>query len=307
MNAEPSIDGVAGALAGIDVHWLFTSPSFGVTRWDCHCGRAGMSDERIQCWHVISFLHEGAFVLHSEGRSELVDRTTAILFNPETVYQSTHPFGCIDHGSALAVKREVLLDVMSRYDPAAQERPATLFSSLLCRDLSRVYLRYRTLVHGLSGGAAPEDPLALEETLLEILGEVVRSSSQSGRPANRESARARRRYVHDAQTLLQERFRQRYRLEDVARELYVSPFHLCRLFKQETGMSMHRYVNRLRLREALDRLADGVDLTQLALSLGFSCHSHFTNAFRKEFGMPPGEARRLVGKPKLAEMKKGLD
>jgi AraC family transcriptional regulator len=135
----------------------------------------------------------------------------------------------------------------------------------------------------------------------------VRSSSRSGRAINRESARARRRYVQDAQSLLQERFRERYRLEDVARELYVSPFHLCRLFKQETGMSMHRYVNRLRLRAALEGLADGVDLAELALSLGFSCQSHFTSAFRKEFDMPPGEARRLVGKPKLAEMRKGLE
>jgi AraC family transcriptional regulator len=307
MSAEPSIDGVAGALAGIEVDWLFTNPSFGITKWDCHCGRKGMSDERIQLWHVISFVHVGAFVLHCEGQSELVDRTTAILFNPATAYQSTHPFGCSDHGSALAVRREVLLDVMSHYDPAAAERPAGLFTSVLCRDLSRVYLRYRMLVRGLAGGAAPEDPFFLEEAVLEILGDVVRSSSRSGRAINRESARARRRYVQDAQSLLQERFRERYRLEDVARELYVSPFHLCRLFKQETGMSIHRYVNRLRLREALEGLVDGVDLTQLALSLGFSCHSHFTNAFRKEFGMPPGEARRLVGKPKLAEMKKGLE
>jgi len=266
-----------------------------------------MSDERVQLWHVISFLHEGAFVLHSEGSSELVDRTTAILFNPETVYQSTHPFGCNDHGSALAVRREVLLDVMSRFDPAAQERPAALFSSLLCRDLSRVYFRYRALVRGLSGGAAPADPLALEESLLEILGDVVSSSCRAGRGVNRESARARRRYVHDAQTLLHERFRQRYRLEDIARELYVSPFHLCRLFKQETGMSIQRYVNRLRLQESLERLTESADLTELALSLGFSCQSHFTNAFRKEFGLPPGKARRLVGKPKLAEMRKGLE
>ena len=307
MSTEPSIDGVAGALSGMDLNWLFKSPSFGVVRWDCHCGRKGMSDERVQLWHVISFLHAGAFVLHSNGASEVVDRTTAILFNPETVHQSTHPFGCNDHGSALVVRREVLLDVMSRFDPSVEERPATQFSSLLCRDLSRVYLRFRTLVRGLSGGAAPADPLALEESLMEILGEVVSSSCRTGRGVNRESARARRRYVHDAQTLLHERFRQRYRLEDIARELYVSPFHLCRLFKQETGMSIQRYVNRLRLQESLERLTESSNFTKLALSLGFSCHSHFTAAFSKEFGMPPAKARHLVGKPKLVEVRKRLE
>ena len=48
------------------------------------------------------------------------------------------------------------------------------------------------------------------------------------------------------------------------------------------------YLRRLRTRLASDRLARGpVDLTDLALDLGFCDHSHFTNAFRRELGVPP--------------------
>jgi len=117
------------------------------------------------------------------------------------------------------------------------------------------------------------NPLALDATLLEILGLVAKSSSpvkKTRHAAANESSRARRRYAHDAQLILQKRFRERFRLEDVARELYVSTFHLCRLFKEETGIPMHRYVNRLRLRESLEQLTDGAPLTELALSLGFA-------------------------------------
>ena len=32
----------------------------------------------------------------------------------------------------------------------------------------------------------------------------------------------------------------------------------------------------------------------LALDLGFSDHSHFTNAFREEFGAPPSAFRRVL-------------
>lgn len=105
--------------------------------------------------------------------------------------------------------------------------------------------------------------------------------------------RVRRSYAEDAKVLLQQRFRERLRLEDVARALYVSPFHLCRLFKEETGLPIHRYLNQLRLRQALRELSRGeTELAALAVDLGFSCQSHFTRAFRKEFGVPPGEARR---------------
>jgi len=302
---KTSFDDTTWSIPGLVINSLYKSPSFAVTKWNCRCGRPGLSEEKVHLEYVISFVHEGVFVLHSEGRSEVIDRTTAVLINPDFSFRSSHPFGCSDHGSSLVVRRDVLLDVMSHYDPAAQERPGALFRDPFGLDLSQAYLRHRLIVRGLTHGVTP-DPLALDATLLEIAGVVAKSCSP---PAARratavETSRTRRRYVHDAQLILQKRFRERFRLEDVARELYVSPFHLCRLFKEEAGIPMHRYVNRLRLRESLEQLTEGADLTELALSLGFAGHSHFTTVFRKEFGVPPSEVRRRASASFLAELRK---
>ena len=68
----------------------------------------------------------------------------------------------------------------------------------------------------------------------------------------REPAGAPAGYAEDAKALLQERFREKLHLDDVARALYVSTFHLCRLFKEETGLPIHHYLTRLRLREAVE-------------------------------------------------------
>jgi AraC-like DNA-binding protein len=78
----------------------------------------------------------------------------------------------------------------------------------------------------------------------------------------------------------------------VAYVLRTSPFHLARVFRAETGFSVDAYQRSLRLRAALERLptyADG--LTTLALELGFSSHSHFTETFRREFGVSPSALR----------------
>jgi len=86
-------------------------------------------------------------------------------------------------------------------------------------------------------------------------------------------------------------------LSAVAAHAGVSQFHLSRAFRQLTGIAMHRVQVVVRLRTALDRLDRGfADLTELALDLGFSDHSHFCGAFRREFGMARSAYRRLAAR-----------
>ena len=298
MNDAESLtlDDAALKFSGNPVGWLYRGHGVGVTRWDCAGGRRELSDETRQPWHVVSFVHSGAFVLHTAGRTAVIDATSVLLYNPGDSYRTEHPFGCRDRGSAIAVSYELLLDVLADHDPAAQERPQALFRHAFAHGFSRACLLQRRLIRGLQGRDEAE-PLAVETAVLEVLGEVAAGCSRlSGTSTPRhDSSRARRDYVQDAKALLQQRFRETLGLADIARALYVSTFHLCRLFKEETGMPIHRYLNRLRLREALERISAGeTGLTELALSIGFSCHSHFTRAFCREFGVPPSEVRRLA-------------
>ena len=89
-------------------------------------------------------------------------------------------------------------------------------------------------------------------------------------------------------------FDQALSLEQLARDCGASPFHASRVYRRVTGSSLHQQQNRLRLREALFRLpAMRGQLTALALELGFSSHSHFSNAFKAEFGHSPSALRSL--------------
>src|SRR5262245_47722482 len=69
-----------------------------------------------------------------------------------------------------------------------------------------------------------------------------------------------------------------------------SPFHLCRAFRRHTGQSINEYKHGLRLRMALEMLADARgDIAAVALRLGYATHSHFTAAFRRRFGITPSQ------------------
>ena len=114
------------------------------------------------------------------------------------------------------------------------------------------------------------------------------SSAKQGR-----GARARRELANAAREILLTNPGAPHRLRDVAAALRVSPFHLAHTFREETGVSMHRYLLRVRLDMARARILAGEpSLSRLALELGFSSHSHFSAAFRSAVGVTPSEYRR---------------
>jgi AraC-like DNA-binding protein len=84
----------------------------------------------------------------------------------------------------------------------------------------------------------------------------------------------------------------------------LSPFHLCRVFRQMVGSSIHDYVLHERLAQTLEAVLDGGDLTAVALDAGFASHSHFTARFRSFFGHTPAALRRGAKADSVAELRK---
>jgi AraC-like DNA-binding protein len=105
------------------------------------------------------------------------------------------------------------------------------------------------------------------------------------RPAHRDLADA-------AQAFLAREFARPLSLGDIADAVGASAFHLCRVFRAVTGVTLHQHREQLRLSAALERVEDGDDLTVVALDLGYSSHSHFSAAFRRAYGRTPSSFRR---------------
>jgi len=70
--------------------------------------------------------------------------------------------------------------------------------------------------------------------------------------------------------------------------MWLSPFHLHRLFSAVAGETPKQFTLRLRLsRGAAMLLAGRESVLDVALSCGFQSHEAFTRAFRRQFGMTP--------------------
>ncbi len=88
---------------------------------------------------------------------------------------------------------------------------------------------------------------------------------------------------------LQDCYNENVSLEHLASVAGLSAFHLSRVFKKEIGVPPHTYQLQVRLKKATDLIASGKPLAETALETGFCDQSHFQKAFKRKFGISPGQ------------------
>jgi AraC-like DNA-binding protein len=191
--------------------------------------------------------------------------------------------GTGDRCDWFGVDRDLAREVVRRVDPSVEERPFS-WTHRSCD--SRTYLIQRQLFH-LVTRAPDAEPAAVEETVILLLERAIQ-------PRRLPKATPKQRaLVYDVECLLGAFFDQPLSLADIARQSGASVYHLCRTFRRVTGVPLHQYRHRLRLRHGLEPVIETRDgLSRIAVDLGFTHHSHFTGAFRREFGATPSQLRQ---------------
>jgi AraC-like DNA-binding protein len=77
-------------------------------------------------------------------------------------------------------------------------------------------------------------------------------------------------------------------LDELCTDCGASERTVARLFRDQTGMSFQEWRIQLRLLEAIDRLAQGQQVTDVAADLGYRSPSAFIAMFRRTLGVAPG-------------------
>ena len=89
--------------------------------------------------------------------------------------------------------------------------------------------------------------------------------------------------------LLKENLAEPPALEEIGRRVGCSHFYLSRIFSQEMGRGIFQHLRALRLERAAELLRERkMNVTQVALEVGYSSPSHFSTAFHETFGCCPG-------------------
>ena len=282
---------------------------------------------------AIAFSRSAVGIAHARRAPVVSDGTVAVLHNPGWPFRRYRLDPSGDHCEWLSVDAEALLSLNPRLgrDPrspfASSTVPLPRRAAALVRLVARHLresggqisdcpsggqvpweVRRGALAPGrASGDLTPPDALFVEETLLQVLSLLA----PSGPPARTRGSLRHDRIARRVRELLSSRPHEDWTVAAIAREAGASAFHVCRLFRRRTGWTLHGYLTEQRLLAALARMTVGdrrdSDLRALAASLRFSSHSHFTNRFRRAFGVPPSRFRRRATAETVRELAASID
>ncbi|MCD7748560.1 MAG: AraC family transcriptional regulator [Oscillospiraceae bacterium] len=96
-----------------------------------------------------------------------------------------------------------------------------------------------------------------------------------------------------AQTLsyINEHLSEPLTVDELAGRVYLSRYHFMRLFKAQTGSTVHSYVQQRRLLYAAQLIRRGIPVSKAAEDSGFAEYSTFYRDFRAAFGISPKQLK----------------
>ncbi len=100
--------------------------------------------------------------------------------------------------------------------------------------------------------------------------------------------------IKDARILIDRHYADPIDLDYIAKRVYLSKYHLLRLFKEAHGTSPHKYLMQKRIDKAKTLLSAELTIAQVCHEVGFESVQSFSNLFKRSTGMSPGKYRKAL-------------
>lgn len=101
--------------------------------------------------------------------------------------------------------------------------------------------------------------------------------------------------VEQIVSYFEDHYAEKISLDQIAENMYLSPFYISRIFKSETGDTPIRHLINIRLERAMELLQAGFpgSIQEVAEQVGYEDAYHFSKLFKKRYGFPPSQVKKV--------------
>lgn len=230
--------------------------------------------------YVIGMIERGVEVFHYRGRLHHACAGDVVVINPDMVHT-----GHAGHRLGWTYRMFYpSIEIMLRVADQIAGRPAGMpyFTQAVIKDPDMAARLWQ--LHF----ALERTPSALERQTRfhEVMGLLV--LRHAGNPPSVKRIGSERDAVRQAIDFIEATLSENISLEMLSARVGLSPFHLSRVFRRQTGLPPHAYRKQQRIQLVKRLLAQGVPIAEAAVQAGFSDQSHLTRHFKQIVGVTPG-------------------
>ena len=235
--------------------------------------------------YVVAVTESGGACFSSRGVDQEAQPRHLLVFNPEEPHA-----GHMGRSPSWRYRGFYLSETAARDLSSALESPDLgyfLENVVIDRELIGLFAEvHRDLTED------PErepDVMPLQEAFGMLFARHASAKRRPARPPRD------RRLALRAREALRDRFRESFRLADLARDLGLTPYQLSRLFRRNFDLGPRDYLIHLRLADAIGRLKEGLPLAQTAVESGFYDQSAMHFHFKRCYGITPSQYLTATG------------
>ncbi|MBE6610856.1 MAG: helix-turn-helix domain-containing protein [Ruminococcaceae bacterium] len=98
--------------------------------------------------------------------------------------------------------------------------------------------------------------------------------------------------LHKIIHYIKENYANKITLDDIAEQVFISKYHISRIFNEKMGMSVSAFINKVRVERSRQLLREtDLPIVTIAGMTGFEDQSYFTKQFKLLYGVSPGKFR----------------
>ena len=234
---------------------------------------------------AIGVVLTGALSFSCRSPSEVISAGHIMIIHPGEV----HTGRCVgDRGCTyrmLYPKMETLRAVFPERNRAPRDFPFFRNQNIADPHLAKRIVQLHLC---LENSATPL--LAKESRLIEVISRLVgRHASLQPSVDLRKTDKA---SIRKALHCIQERYSENLSIRELSELVSMSPFHLLREVKKQTGLPPHAYLTQIRIQKARQLLKGSTPIADIALQTGFCDQAQFTKRFKQIVGTTPGHFRQ---------------
>lgn len=252
--------------------------------YSCRTSEGYNFDSHIHRCYEFLYIMEGTFFYTVEGNEYILSPGDLIVTNPDELHSFSFPEKCSFTRQFLHVYPnfvsafpELLSELDARVPGTRNYIPASLFQKY---NLGVIFSGLKEYCQN----PVPETHLMALTYSIQLIVKISTILRHEDLSAPAVSIN---KNTYKIREYIDRHFTRNIHLDELSQYMFMDKAYLCRLFKQETGMTIRTYINMRRIIRAKNLILSGKKASNIYAECGFQDYSTFYRSFHKYVGMTP--------------------